>query len=521
MRTFGILSPTLGLRTDFPSILLEKAYTPEPMKDCVLRYGEIWRTRKRLPQFVDSNGDKVQTPDGFPIIHIHRLVKRATGTEYICVFTKKNIYRWDYGSKAYVHLWGPAADDRDFWDTTTYADQIIATNGADKVLVSDVPSTDSFVVLGDTTNGLEYDTGVYTTTAEYVTTFENYLIIGNITDDGTKYPHRIRWANLGTSDDWMGGDAGAAEIEGVDPVSGFGQFRDQLFIFKQRSIHRMWLVSTAMIFNISAVSQKVGCLAPHSIINTPDGDLVFLASDFTIRSVDKGEISSPISRTLKSIEPERVKYAKADIIERTDEAVFSVQGPLADADVNDDILVYNRQRWAKLKIPVHAFGRYARQEVYQWNTLPEEYDTWLNWGWDTWEYESGLKGFLSVICSDNNGYIYSFDEAETDDGNTYEAHFTLTTDLADKKALPIYKRLLQIQTYFRREASGQATVSVKRDTESGWTTAGTVDLFKPNEVNVTDIPVDFRAKTFHIKVSAESRFRFLGAMFKFIPVGER
>jgi len=177
---FGVFAPILGEKQDFPVILLDK--TVQVDKRNILRqYGEVHRRKMRDPDMLDSLDAKSQTPDGNPIIHYHTFTKRSTATQYVLAFTKAHIYAWNPGTKEW-DLKFTCSSDCIEWDTVSYNDKVIATNNVDKVLVWD--TTGNFVALDDTTNGIEYAEGVYLTKAKYVTTFENFLILGYTYENG-------------------------------------------------------------------------------------------------------------------------------------------------------------------------------------------------------------------------------------------------------------------------------------------------------------------------------------------------
>ena len=97
--------------------------------------------------------DSTQTPDGNPIIHYHRIVKRATGIEYLLAFTKAHIYHWNPDTKAFDLKFTCSADCEN-WETVNYNDKVIATNFLDMVLVW--TTAGNFVALDDVDNGIEY-----------------------------------------------------------------------------------------------------------------------------------------------------------------------------------------------------------------------------------------------------------------------------------------------------------------------------------------------------------------------------
>jgi len=148
---FGIFSPILGEKKDFPTILLGNTVNAEN-SNIVTRYGEVWRRKMREPDLLDSEGVKTQTPDGFPILHYHTFVKRSTATQYLLAFTKAHIYHWNPSTKAFDLKFTCASNCLE-WDTEDYNDMVIATNWVDKVLYWD--TLGDFEPL-DTANGIEY-----------------------------------------------------------------------------------------------------------------------------------------------------------------------------------------------------------------------------------------------------------------------------------------------------------------------------------------------------------------------------
>lgn len=144
---FGIFSPALGEKHDFPVILLDKTVQTQNM-NIVRKYGEVRRRQMRSPDVLDGSGDKTQTPDANPILHYHRFVKRSTAAEYRLAFTKAHIYHWNTTTKAWDVKFTCKSDCTE-WDTVSFNDKVFATNNSDMVLVWD--TTGYFMPLQNTT----------------------------------------------------------------------------------------------------------------------------------------------------------------------------------------------------------------------------------------------------------------------------------------------------------------------------------------------------------------------------------
>ena len=144
---FGVFSPVLGVKKDYPTILLDKTVQVDNI-DIVRKYGEVHRRQMREPDMLSGAGVKSQTPDKNPILHYHLFVKRSTAMQYELAFTKANIYCWNTDTKVWDLKFTCSADCTE-WDTVSYNDMVIATNYVDMVLKWD--TTGYFMPLQNTT----------------------------------------------------------------------------------------------------------------------------------------------------------------------------------------------------------------------------------------------------------------------------------------------------------------------------------------------------------------------------------
>lgn len=352
---FGIFSPTLGEKKDFPSILLDKTVQTDN-RDIVRKYGEVHRRKKREPDMLDGSGDKSPTPDDNPILHYHTFIKRSTGMQYFLAFTKAHIYYWNSSSKEWDQKWACASDCTE-WDTCNYNDRVIATNFVDKVLVW--TTSGDFVALDDSTNGVEYATGKYLTKAKYVSTFESFLILGYTYEDSVLYPQRERWSAIDEGEvtgKWKTGDSGAKETYGSDVIMGFKIYAGQFIIYKAKSRIIQKLVATVEVWNWVILPGNIGLLSNHSIVEDADGRVYWLADDLTIREMEEGEISQEIDPIVKLIEPSSAYLVYGMFIEETGEVWWSI--PYDNALNNKVITVKGMRDWGELNLAISAFGSY-------------------------------------------------------------------------------------------------------------------------------------------------------------------
>jgi hypothetical protein len=566
---FGIFTPVLGLKQDFPVILLPQAYFPDNQNIYIRNY-EIHRIDGSEDTLL-SGGNKVKTPDTNPIIHYH-LFQKANGDEYLVVFTKKHVYYWDTSSSAFSDAIFTCDSDVTHWSTVTYNNLLIATNNSD--LVQKWEGTGSFANL-DTASGLQFGSTSYVTKAKYVAAYENYLIFGwvheKVGETTTEYPSKIRWSDLGSESDWDSGDAGANFIKLSGFITGFGEYQGFLFVFFKDSIYRMWLTSTTDIWNNLCVSKHIGCLAPDSIVNDQDGGLYFFASDYTFRHITRGEISKNIEPTCRQIKPSLVDLIRGIYVDEYGQIWWSIPSGL-DATGNNEIVAFvpsmsEDEIWIRHDLEVDAFGNYLT--------------------------ESDQK-FLRDLGSDGDGYTYLL---HSDENSTQTGYFVLSTDLAEQKNISTYKRLLDIHLYLNNgtyltgstvdddsasgqkvlkvastdsfsvgdkvvvnrdgnreevgdinsiqagvsitlendltythtaiqaddvEMIGKVTVSIKCNNEKEWNEIDSVYLYDlDNDITIKHLPVDYRGETFLIKVSGNNHFECLGLLFEYLNIGGR
>lgn len=157
--------------------------------------------------------------------------------------------------------------------------------------------------------------------------------------------------------------------------------------------------------------------------------------------------------------------------------------------------------------------------AYATNSIGTSYSGWI-------QFQTAASGTIPTgtklsICSDYSGYTYKLNSAFTDDGNTYESFFVLSTDLAGGQGLHFNKRLLDIFSYFTKQESGTAKIYIKQDNETEWQYAGEISLTGDEDIVIPHLPVDFLAKHYLVKFLFENNFEFIGLITESIPIGGR
>lgn len=485
-----------------------------------------------LSYYIGTAGTHVQAPDGYAILHYHTLEQMVGGVEIkrLIGFTKAHAYLWDTTWTAWI-LKHTCASDCELWCTATYNNQCLATNNVDKILAWGTVTASAFAPLSNA-SGLDIGGATYITKAKYLVAFEGYVIVAHVTVGGTLYPYDFYWPTKDDETDWDqtgDGDAGYKSLQEAGPITGACVWERELIIGSKKRLYHYWIVQAEDVFN-GDVLIDVGLLAIHSFVTDGEHRLYWLANDYTIRRLPDGAIvSKGIDPSLKDIKASYEHLVKATYIDEYGIVAFAL--PLGiDATGNNKIVWYdpNDNSCGKWDIAAAAFGEYTRQSVYTIDTIPfPSIDTI---GWPTIDTVENVAGFPLDLCSDYSGYTHAMHAAETDDGEAYTGHFVLSTDLLEKVSgrrlgvsLGQYKRIEQIQAYFRRETAGSATITVKRDNEKVFQSLGSVVLSDETEpdIVVADVPCDVRGRHFLIKVSATNAMRFIGLIFDFLIDGVR
>jgi hypothetical protein len=255
---------------------------------------------------------------------------------------------------------------------TTALDQIIGTNDVDRPLMSNGTFYErvNFSGLTDTVSA-----------AKTVAFFKNYLIFGNLSETlavtppaTVERPTRIRWSKVGTINTW--GDEDFIDISalGGQEIVAFAELYDNLYVFLTDSIYKMSLVGGDDIFQISKVTDDIGCIAKNSVqsitLTNATNGLVFLDKDkkvYFFNGVIAQDISTLIQETLGALSGNRLQYAvSADT--NTDYLLCVTNGTVSSNNLCLD-LEYEIGEWTKhvnlnANAMAHVLDANADDQVY-------------------------------------------------------------------------------------------------------------------------------------------------------------
>ncbi len=577
MEQYAILAPKAGIKTDAPSMLLHDAFSPQSMNTWV-HNERVDRATMRLKEF------SAQLPDDPVGIHYYQrkslvnflmiMTKRD-----ICFRDDSNdrfVYitpQYTTGTGSFVNgdatvTFAGGADTAamkvgDFIktgsvvatsDDTWYEIESItdgthveltipyveANTGAAAYILRDTFNGDdndlwSFTVAYydnmwiATNNAVDYSiywNGVTTTVstltelfkAAYVTYFEGYVVFGKLGN----YPQRIQWSDLNNYNVYDTGDAGTADIEGADPLSGFSKWQDFMVVFKEQSIHLMWLVETADIFNRDLRVSGIGCYAGQSIIRH-ENKVYFWSNDNKFRAFNGLHANEEISKNIDDITTIITPNYEVGIYGLYSEELKQLwwavpSGP--GSTYNDKVLTYDleTQSWGVLDLEVVCFGTYITETDVTWDTLP--WATWDEWA-GRWDDRTFTAGAPIDLIGNRDNYIYRAHAAEQDNLIDFTGYFELNQNFFEKPNMR--KRLLRYRVYFQKEGGATISLQIRVDDKILLETALSKNLDDQVARDVQEIEVvcDYSGKSFGLYGSASNPFKFLGIIYEYEDVGVR
>ncbi len=536
MPSFAIMDVQKGVRQDMTTIKLAKAFSPES-ENVYMTKGKVKRMKGRATEFTNASVQQA-VPDGFPIIHYHLHNDVRNDIEYIFVFTKSHIYRWNTESDSFVLFYTSPTADVELWDTVDFDDKIIATSNKDLVQVWSDGGTGGSADVAfadlDSASGLDLDgAGTFLTRAKYVTVYENYLHLGYTTEDsGTIFKDRRRHSAQGDPTDFdetgVSG-TGAKDFIGRGEVKGFAIYTanaaNLLITFTKDgvkgSIQTSWLTTDELVFENNEVNSSIGLLATHSVVNDDDGNVYYWATDYTIRKLfDPNVLSNALEDLVGGINQTLQDNIEASFIDEFNWLAWSL--PESDSSTGNDRVIYydlNETRkngidiWYRASWTVRAFGSWTRQETLSIDGLDALYSTIDTIGLETIDSVAQRAGFPLDLVSDYSGNSFTLHQAENDAGSDFTGTLIIVTDFSEKGSPIIFKRVVEgISHIYNAESTDNFTVthSYKQDDDGDWQGSDSLNLEGTGEFVYKFIPYDLRSRLFKFRQQATNKFEWNG-----------
>jgi len=191
----------------------------------------------------------------------------------------------------------------------TALDEIIGTNDVDAPLRYDGTTLANV-------NLTSLSASSRPTKAKTVAFFKNFLILGNTVELGVERPTRIRWSNVGSTTTWTDVDFIDIGALGGQEINAMAELYDNLYVFLTDSIYRVSFVAGAETFQVSKVTDDIGCIAKNSVqsvtLTNAQNGLAFLDKDKRVYFFDgiaAKELSPLIRTTMEGLSATGLQYA--------------------------------------------------------------------------------------------------------------------------------------------------------------------------------------------------------------------
>ena len=463
MPTLRYTTPPLGgLKKDLPSQLLDRHFSPD-LHAMWIHNGVVQRmpgmikfasqldsgSIQGLFQFELDNGS--DTILGATTTKVYKI--SATGAQYVTVNTGDRITVGpddDYVVVGEGTLgWTSIHDSSDFTGgNADFVDMIsfFDSSGAEICVIGNgVDENRKWTGTGNisTLDGSPPKT-------RYFEVYKNYLFNLYTVESGTAYPRRARFSALGNGESYP-----ATHFidfhKTTDAIVGGKALRDQLVVYKEKSISIVNYVGGALLFNTKEnFIEGRGALSHKAVQRwSKEQELhFFMGSDYEIYSFDglaAVSRSSNVKEKLLNVHPGYKKYACSVKSEEYDKILWAFPG--SNNEGCYDLLVYDVKLgswWIKENYPtrISALSIAKRGSSVTWDNL--EYSTW-----DTFNVDGGWDAIGTseeepvVLVGGADGYARYLVAGKDDDGTDIASHYTYPFDNlnGDDEQLKLLKKI--------------------------------------------------------------------------------
>ena len=328
--------------------------------------------------------------------------------------------------------------------------------------------------------------------------FNNYLILGNTTEDGVTYGSRIRWSGIADLNSWPANNYIDIEPDDGDSIVAIKRYQNTVYVFKKRSIHEVLITggSGAEAFIVRPITRGMGAYAKNSVKAIDARGIVFLGPDgvYLFDGSNFDFISDSIQTKINGLNRSRYQYSVG--------AVYTTK----------------HQYWLAVSHGTES----TNQTLLVWDYIQEAWTVYDGITANAMASVEDSNGNIVLFTGDNTGNIYKQDTGTHDEPagvTTAISSFYETTELTlgmpeiDKqfKYLYVFSALtnstnITVDMSFNYSDSFQDSKTLPvGETGIAWGTGiwGT-DVWPGQSTRVTRIDLDRRAKSLRLRFSDNS-----------------
>lgn len=456
---------------------------------------------------------------------------RRDGFNWLMIITTRRAYYYSNETQTFVDITGETnltGDDDHPVSTENAQDYFVFTNGVDPIKywggsgdIADLPG------LTDCEPGPEGDT-VTSVRAKCLLYWNNFLILGDTTENSYRKPQRIRWSMLGDITVWKNdtdgyGEAGAADLsEGVDWVQALRPLGSYLVVYKERSIQVLSYVGGDQIWDKRPAIIGTGLLAPRALCDLGDEHL-FIGPDnfYSFDGIEPKIAGDAVAKEFfRLLVPSKSGWTTSFFIEEVPEAWFAFVSIDSEGGYHDRAVVYNSdtKAWSWRDAPMLAYGYFYKRSDMTIDSMEFAIDEWVA----QIDSSTSLENAPVNIAGDVSGVIHELGGASFAGSDIVSSLTSKLFDLGDPGHI---KRLLRIQLMISREGEGRVLPVYIKTCEN---VEDEVTEYGPYNMNLDRtfppwIDLDLSARYFAIRLGTVKKnepFKLTGLIFYYEVRGE-
>lgn len=275
--------------------------------------------------------------------------------------------------------------------------------------------------------------------ARFVTTFDNFLLAGNIKQGSTDLVQRIQWSDRGDPSTWTQGLAGFEDLMALKgQITRLVGQENRIVVFAENEIWQGLRGDGVFQFSFAPYDRSVGCPYSWTVSDTPQG-LVFMGKDYQMYLLPKGgggaqPIGQRLHRTIRNTidHPERAW----SVYNRTS-SQYELYYPIKAGSGKPQRAVYldiNTGSWAPQSFDLQGgslsltrgFEIYVSSSATTWGGLSAASIRWADIN-RSWADLGGSSEERAICVASSAGTLYTFNStATTDHGLAVQSYWRST-----------------------------------------------------------------------------------------------